>query len=77
MRRWTGLYVLPRGLAGKVTALVEQAGSRLDVTDEREQGTTQEFTFTATLTIEQREAADALAAHDLGVLSPRLARVRQ
>jgi superfamily II DNA or RNA helicase len=63
-----GGLILPRGLADKVTALVEQAGSRLDVTDEREQGTTQEFTFTATLAIEQREAADTLAAHDLGVL---------
>jgi hypothetical protein len=60
--------ILPRGMTDKVATLVEQAGSRLDVTDERSEGTTQEFAFTATLSAEQREAVSALAGHDVGVL---------
>lgn len=63
-----GGLILPCGLTGKVTSLVEQAGSRLHITDERDQGTAQEFTFTATLTEDQRRATEALAGHDLGVL---------
>ena len=63
-----GGLILPRGLVDKVTSLVEQAGSRLEMTDERDQGTAREFTFTATLTAEQQCAADTLASHDLGVL---------
>ena len=63
-----GGLILPRGLADKVTSLVEQAGSRLEMTDERDQGTAREFTFTATLAAEQQRAADTLASHDMGVL---------
>jgi superfamily II DNA or RNA helicase len=63
-----GGLILPRGLIGKVTSLVEQAGSRLEMADERDQGTGREFTFTATLAKEQHQAAEALASHDLGVL---------
>jgi hypothetical protein len=63
-----GGLILPRGLVDKVTSLVEQAGSRLEMTDERDQGTAPEFTFTATLTAEQQCAADTFASHDLGVL---------
>jgi hypothetical protein len=63
-----GGLILPRGLVDKVTSLVEQAGSRPEMTDERNQGTAREFTFTATLTAEQQCAADTLASHDLGVL---------
>jgi superfamily II DNA or RNA helicase len=63
-----GGLILPRGLVDKVTSLVEQAGSRLEMTDERDQGTAREFTFTATLAAEQQCAADTLASHDLGVL---------
>jgi superfamily II DNA or RNA helicase len=63
-----GGLILPRGLADKISSLTEQAGSRLEVTDERDQGTAQKFTFTATLTNEQRHAVTVLAAHDNGVL---------
>jgi len=63
-----GGLILPRGLADKIATLVEQAGSRLEVADERAEGTTQEFTFSAALTDTQREAVGALARHDVGVL---------
>lgn len=63
-----GGLTLPRGLVDKITSLVEQAGSRLEITDERDQGTSREFTFAATLASEQQRAADTLASHDIGVL---------
>lgn len=63
-----GGLLLPRGLTETVTALAEQAGSRLEQSDERATGEAQEFSFTAILTREQQEAADELARHDLGVL---------
>lgn len=63
-----GRLVLPRGLWDAVTALVSATGSRLDSVDERSQGTTQDLTFTATLSREQHHAADELLQHDLGVL---------
>jgi superfamily II DNA or RNA helicase len=63
-----GGLILPRGLGDKVATLVEQAGSRLEVADERADGTAQEFTFSATLTDTQREAVGALASHHVGVL---------
>ncbi|HEX3785694.1 MAG TPA: DEAD/DEAH box helicase family protein [Pseudonocardiaceae bacterium] len=63
-----GGLVLPRGMQDTVASLVEQAGSRLDVTDDRQTGETREFTFTATLTREQQGAVDDLREHDLGVL---------
>jgi superfamily II DNA or RNA helicase len=63
-----GGLILPRGMLGTVTDLAAQAGSRLDITDERAPGTAQEFTFAATLTPPQRAAVTELARHDLGVL---------
>jgi hypothetical protein len=63
-----GGLVLPRGMLGTVTSLAEEAGSRLEVTDERSAGSGQDFACTATLTTAQREAAAELIRHDLGVL---------
>ena len=63
-----GGLILPRGMLDTVTDLAAQAGSRLDITDERMPGTAQHFTFTATLTPPQRAAVTELARHDLGVL---------
>jgi superfamily II DNA or RNA helicase len=63
-----GGLILPRGMLDTITSLAAQAGSRLDITDERTPGTQQEFTFTATLTSVQRAAVTGLARHDLGVL---------
>ena len=63
-----GGLILPRGMIDTVTDLAGQAGSRLDITDERTLGTAQQFTFTATLTPPQRAAVNELAKHDLGML---------
>lgn len=63
-----GGLVLPRGLQDTVASLVEQAGSRLEVTDERQAGEAREFTFAATLRREQQAAVNHLRDHDLGVL---------
>ena len=54
-----GGLTLPRGLRDTVTSLADQAGSRLEITDDRVQGTAREFTFNAILTGEQREAVRA------------------
>ena len=63
-----GGLVLPRGLIGVVASLAEEAGSRLEIADERPAGTGQGFTFTGMLTSVQREAANELARHEQGVL---------
>jgi superfamily II DNA or RNA helicase len=64
----TGDLLLPRGLQDRLTALVEQAGSRLEVTDQRTGGQSQRFGFAADLDPEQRAAHDALVGHELGML---------
>jgi superfamily II DNA or RNA helicase len=64
-----GGLILPRGLIGTVASLAEEAGSRLEITDERPAGAQQDFTFTAKLTSIQQEAADELTQHDQGVLA--------
>jgi superfamily II DNA or RNA helicase len=63
-----GGLILPRGLAAKVVSFAEEAGSRLEITDERAGGTKQQLTFTGTLTSIQHQAVDELARHELAVL---------
>ncbi len=63
-----GSLVLPRGMLGTIASLAEQAGSRVEITDERAAGTPQQFTFNATLTAAQRAAVAELTRHDLGML---------
>jgi hypothetical protein len=57
-----------RGLAAKVESFAEEAGSRLEIADERSAGNRQKLTFTGTLTSIQRQAVDELARHELAVL---------
>lgn len=63
-----GGLILPRGVFARVASFAEEAGSRLEITDDRAAGTAQEFTFTGTLTSPQRQAVEELAGHDLAVL---------
>ena len=63
-----GDLILPRGLLERLDQLVAQAGSRLEITDDRSAGTQQEFGFSADLEAEQHAAFDALRTHDQGVL---------
>ena len=63
-----GGLILPRGLIDTVVALAEEAGSKLEVTDERSPGTEQKFTFAGTLTGPQCEAVTDIAVHEQGVL---------
>ena len=63
-----GGLIVPRGMLTTVTELATQAGSKLDLTDERAAGTTQAFTCSAVLTGPQQAAVQVLTRHDLGVL---------
>ncbi|NMM24603.1 MAG: DEAD/DEAH box helicase family protein [Phycicoccus sp.] len=63
-----GDLILPRGLLDTLTNLIEQLGSRLEITDRRVVGESQTFTFAATLNEAQQAARRALATTDLGVL---------
>lgn len=63
-----GDLILPRGLRHLVESVVRDAGSRLDVTDERVMGTEIDVDFTATLRSEQSAAVNSLLAHDDGIL---------
>ncbi|MDN5914817.1 MAG: DEAD/DEAH box helicase family protein, partial [Pseudonocardia sp.] len=63
-----GRLVLPRGLVDLVSGVVREAGSTLDVVDDRASGTAQSFELTATLREDQAGAVADLVEHDLGVL---------
>ena len=63
-----GGLTVPRGMLTTVTELAAQAGSKVDVTDERSAGAAQKFTCSAVLTGPQQAAVQSLTDHDLGVL---------
>ena len=63
-----GKLVLPRGLANVVASVVEEAGSKLELADERVSGQSQQFGFTAALRDDQAASVAELTDHDLGVL---------
>jgi len=63
-----GDLVLPRGLLDRLGTLIAQAGSRLQVTDQRSSGQPHTFEFSAQLEPEQQAAHDAVLGHDLAVL---------
>jgi superfamily II DNA or RNA helicase len=60
--------VLPRGLRHSIASIVEQAGSRLAVTDVRNPGQEIDVAFTAELSTKQSTAVGAVLAHDDGLL---------
>ncbi len=62
-----GGLTVPRGMLTTVTELAAQAGSKLEVADERAAGTTQAFTCSAVLTGPQQAAVQVLA----GIGNPR------
>jgi superfamily II DNA or RNA helicase len=63
-----GGLIVPRGMLTTVTELAAQASSKLDLADERADGTPQAFTCSAVLTAPQQVAVRAVTGHDLGVL---------
>ncbi len=63
-----GDLVLPRGLRERITAMIEQHGSRLSINDIRETGDEIESDLRAQLTEAQENSVSALLAHDDGVL---------
>lgn len=63
-----GQLLVPRGLREKAEKLVADAGSALVVAEAHQEFDAIEVAMRSTLTAEQRVAADALAAHKLGML---------
>jgi len=63
-----GHLVLPRGLLDTVNTVISQAGSRVELSDNRVAGTPQEMTLDAELTLAQRVAVEAVLPHELGLL---------
>jgi len=60
--------MVPRGIRQQVEQIITAAGSELVVTDACNDPPAVEFSFTATLTEDQRRAFAGLSAHDVGVL---------
>ncbi len=65
----SGYIALPRGCLEPALELLESLGIAARVRDEREAGRPLTATFVGHLTPQQLEAAEAIAAHDIGVLS--------
>lgn len=59
---------LPRGLREVIQDLVSQAGSRLEIADDRPEPPRHDFSFNAQLLPTQQRALDAVLQHELGVL---------
>jgi superfamily II DNA or RNA helicase len=60
--------VLPRGLLGTATNLIEGAGSKIETDDRRAFGSTHELTVDLDLQPAQQSAVDDVLPHDLGLL---------
>jgi len=71
-----GGLIVPRGMLATVTELVTQAGSKLDLTDERAAGTRQALSCSAMLTGPQQAAVKVLAGTNWGCWSRRPERAR-
>jgi len=59
---------LPRGTLAEVLKVFEKQGVWVNLKDERQGGTSVALSFKGELTDDQRVAAEALVAHDIGVL---------
>lgn len=60
--------VLPRGLRDTATRLIEEAGSKIELDDQRVTGDALELSLDIDLLPPQREAVEALLPHELGLL---------
>ena len=60
---------LPRGCRDAMEQLFKEVGIRVHLQDERNQGSPVEAVFQGELTADQKEATNALLAHEIGVLS--------
>lgn len=63
-----GRLVLPRGLADRLVAVLEESGSRVEITDDRTEGEAQQLQLAATLRDDQTAAVRDLGDHQLAVL---------
>lgn len=61
-------FTVPRGMRDLVERLVEEAGSRLELTDARPEPAMREFAFTAQLGLDQARAVRVMTQHELGLL---------
>ncbi len=64
-----GYIALPRGKWEQMQSCMEAAGISVEITDERQRGRTIQVNFQGTLYSEQMMAAQAMLAHDTGMLS--------
>lgn len=59
---------LPRGLTERASSIIAEAGSKLDINDERPKPNPVRFNLTTTLTTQQQAAVESFAGHELGVV---------